>query len=121
MKSLARHIAMRGTSSKNMMVHIATSAVAVSIAVVIIVRNGSLSLMGWSSGCRSPYGLEIVTLDILPETRAEICSLKPNITDSVIITTAILTATADVAMCTIAFCDDVPRIAICRARLFIFN
>ena len=36
MKSLARHIAMRGTSSKNMMVHIATSAVAVSIAVVII-------------------------------------------------------------------------------------
>ena len=36
MKSLARHIALRGTSSKNMMVHIATSAVAVSIAVVII-------------------------------------------------------------------------------------
>jgi len=36
MKSLARHIAMRGTSSQNAMVHIATSAVAVSIAVVII-------------------------------------------------------------------------------------
>ena len=36
MKSLARHIAMRGTSSQNVMVHIATSAVAVSIAVVII-------------------------------------------------------------------------------------
>jgi len=36
MKSLARHIAMRGTSSQNMMVHIATSAVAVSIAVVVI-------------------------------------------------------------------------------------
>ena len=36
MKSLARHIALRDTSSKNMMVHIATSAVAVSIAVVII-------------------------------------------------------------------------------------
>ena len=36
MKSLARHIALRGTSSKNMMVRIATSAVAVSIAVVII-------------------------------------------------------------------------------------
>ena len=36
MKSLIRHIALRGTSSKNMMVRIATSAVAVSIAVVII-------------------------------------------------------------------------------------
>lgn len=36
MKSLARHIAMRGTPSQNAMIHIATSAVAVSIAVVII-------------------------------------------------------------------------------------
>jgi lipoprotein-releasing system permease protein len=36
MKSLIRHIALRGTSSKNMMMRIATSAVAVSIAVVII-------------------------------------------------------------------------------------
>ena len=36
MKSLVRHIATRGTSSKNMMVHIATAAVAVSIAVAVI-------------------------------------------------------------------------------------
>ena len=36
MKSLARHIAFRGTSSKNAMVHIATAAVAISIAVVVI-------------------------------------------------------------------------------------
>ncbi len=36
MKSLARHIALRGTSSQNMMMHIATAAVAVSIAVVVI-------------------------------------------------------------------------------------
>ena len=36
MKSLARHIALRGTSSQNMMMHIATVAVAVSIAVVVI-------------------------------------------------------------------------------------
>lgn len=36
MKNLARHIALRGTSSKSMMVHIATAAVAVSIAVVVI-------------------------------------------------------------------------------------
>uniref|UniRef100_UPI004057777A ABC transporter permease n=1 Tax=Alistipes sp. TaxID=1872444 RepID=UPI004057777A len=36
MKSLIRHIALRGTSSKSMMVRIATAAVAVSIAVVII-------------------------------------------------------------------------------------
>lgn len=36
MIALARHIALRGTSSKNAMVHIATAAVAVSIAVVVI-------------------------------------------------------------------------------------
>lgn len=36
MKSLARHVAFRGTSSKNAMVHIATAAVAISIDVVVI-------------------------------------------------------------------------------------
>lgn len=36
MRNLARHIASRGTRSQNVMVHIATAAVAVSIAVVII-------------------------------------------------------------------------------------
>ncbi len=36
MKSLIRHIALRGTSSKSVMVRIATAAVAVSIAVAII-------------------------------------------------------------------------------------
>ena len=36
MKNLARNIALRGTSSQNAMVHIATAAVAASIAVVVI-------------------------------------------------------------------------------------
>ena len=36
MRNLARHIAHNATSSQNMMVHIATAAVAVSIAVVVI-------------------------------------------------------------------------------------
>ena len=36
MRNLARHIAHNATSSQNMMVHIATAAVAVSIAVVVV-------------------------------------------------------------------------------------
>ena len=36
MRNLVRHIARKGTSSQNVMVHIATTAVAVSIAVAVI-------------------------------------------------------------------------------------
>ena len=64
MKSLARHIAMRGTSSQNVMVRIATAAVAVSIAVVII----TLSVI---------YGFKEQIMTLLSGTVSDISIASP--------------------------------------------